>query len=52
MEPSEITTFFDENVQAVIETVSSTQTYIQLLVIALIYAFSFFAAFKFVKISV
>tara|TARA_R110001592_G_scaffold359813_1_gene667153 strand:+ start:206 stop:1525 length:1320 start_codon:yes stop_codon:yes gene_type:complete len=46
MESSEISTFLDEHVQSVIETLSSTQTYLQLLVIALIYAFAFFAAYK------
>lgn len=46
MEPTEISTFLDEQVQAVIETVISTHTYIQLLVIGLIYAFSFLAAYK------
>lgn len=46
MEPTEISIFLDEQVQAVIETVSSSQTYLQLLMIGIIYAFAFFAAYK------
>ena len=46
MESSEFTTYFDEHLQSVIEILSSTQTYIQLSVIAIIYAFAFIAAYK------
>ncbi len=46
MESSEFTTYFDEHLQSVIEILSSTQTYMQLSVIAIIYAFAFIAAYK------
>src|SRR5690606_32452277 len=46
MEPSEIKTFFNNHLHSAVDMVSNSQTYIQLLVIVLIYTFSFLAACK------
>lgn len=46
MENTQLTTSFIEYMKVVLDTFSSTQTYVQLLVILCIYAFAFFAAYK------
>tara|TARA_R110001592_G_scaffold7126_7_gene40211 strand:- start:10918 stop:12237 length:1320 start_codon:yes stop_codon:yes gene_type:complete len=46
MEYTQLTTVFDEYLKIVSDVLSSSQTYIQLLVILLIYTFAFFAAYK------
>ncbi len=46
MENTELSTSFNEYLNLVLNVFSSTQTYVQFLVILLIYAFAFFAAYK------
>lgn len=46
MENSELSSSFNDYLNVVLNVFSSTQTYVQFLVILLIYAFAFFAAYK------